>query len=576
MKKWNQEKKYINKEKNKKQIIKALQNLKNLDSFFQKELNQSQNKEKTKIYKKVNPKLITNYKKQEKEKDNKEKKNNNILYRKKIIYNLRINPKQKMNSEIYNDENNIKLFEHKNIYSENSQIINSDKPLLLKNIDIKNSPEKTTLIKSESSKENILINEMKIKLDLDKRKSNNIIIEQNDNKIKNARKKRMSLEDKNYGNNSIIIKSDNFIKLKQNKSCENIIYTNNSKEEKLSLKNKISNYPINKIKIRVKKNQNNINQIFSLTKKYNSNLNIINNKYEPFICKYLDNKSLLFLSSTNKILFKNIRIIIYRIIYEKLLMIKNNNKEDYIKKIIYNLFNHSSNKLRFRNKIQLKTKYNFYLYKSIFNDKIKQDLFRTFPQDKLFNTNSNYNKLYNILTSYSNYNKLIGYTQGLNFIAATGLYLFDTEEEVFLFLDCLINRFNLEKYLSIENINLADNYNYFCHILNEYVPDIVLFFEEKGINHCFFSISWMLTLFSNSMKRKYLIKTWCFMILLGWKFFYSFVIQILIYYKSVIISKEGNKLSDYMKTILNNDNFCKNYNSIIKNTFNFMNNNIIL
>ena len=74
MKKWNQEKKYINKEKNKKQIIKALQNLKNLDSFFQKELNQSQNKEKTKIYKKVNPKLITNYKKQEKEKDYKEKK----------------------------------------------------------------------------------------------------------------------------------------------------------------------------------------------------------------------------------------------------------------------------------------------------------------------------------------------------------------------------------------------------------------------------------------------------------------------------------------------------------------------
>ena len=134
----------------------------------------------------------------------------------------------------------------------------------------------------------------------------------------------------------------------------------------------------------------------------------------------------------------------------------------------------------------------------------------------------------------------------------------------------------MEKNLSIQNRDLSDNYNYFCLLLNKYVPEIVNYFESKGLNHCFFSISWMITLFSNSMKRKYLIKTWCFMILFGWKFFYSFVINILRYYKNEILSKEENKLSDYMKLILNDNNFCNNYKNIVKNTLNFMNDNIIL
>ena len=327
-------------------------------------------------------------------------------------------------------------------------------------------------------------------------------------------------------------------------------------------------------------NQNNASCKFDddiLLKIKNKNkINIINNKNEPLIIQYLDNKSLILLSSINKNLFRNIRIILYNKIYEKLFINKKNNKEDFVKKIMFSLFNHASNKLRYRNKIQLKTKYNYYQYKSIYRDKIRQDLSRTFPKDYAFNTPSNYKKLYNILTAYSNYNTKIGYTQGLNFIAATGIFFFNTEEEVFLFLDCINSRFNLEKNISIENINLFDNYNYFCNILNKYIPDIVTFFEKKGLDHCFFSISWMITLFSNSMKRKYLIKTWCFMILFGWKFFYSFTIQILSYYKKEILSKEENKISNYMKNILDNDDFCNNYNNIIKNTLNFMNNNIIL
>jgi hypothetical protein len=283
------------------------------------------------------------------------------------------------------------------------------------------------------------------------------------------------------------------------------------------------------------------------------------------------------LSSTNKNMFKNIRVIVYKVMYDKIIMNKTNNKEDCVKKIMYSIFKYSSSKLNLINNIQLKTQYNLHLlHKSEFNDKIKQDLPRTFPQDRSFNTKTNYTKLYNILTVYSNYNKQIGYTQGLNFIAGTGLYLFNTEEEVFYFLDCIINRFHLEKYLSIKNVFLFELQYKFSELLNKYIPSIKNSLEKKGLNHCFFSIGWILTLFSNSMKRKYLIKTWCFMILYGWKFFYCLTLQILKYYKKDILSKEENQLSDFMKKILNNDIFCQNYNSIVRNTLCFMIDNIIL
>ena len=78
------------------------------------------------------------------------------------------------------------------------------------------------------------------------------------------------------------------------------------------------------------------------------------------------------------------------------------------------------------------------------------------------------------------------------------------------------------------------------------------------------------------MRKEYLIHTWAFMIIFGWKFFYSFVIQILLWYKKDIFKSNINSLCSKMKNILADDDFGKNFRSIIKNTFNFMNKNIVL
>jgi hypothetical protein len=65
-----------------------------------------------------------------------------------------------------------------------------------------------------------------------------------------------------------------------------------------------------------------------------------------------------------------------------------------------------------------------------YDEEIKKDLSRTLPNNNTFKKESNnYKKLFNVLKAYSNFNKKIGYAQGMNFIVAKLIKFFDNEKE---------------------------------------------------------------------------------------------------------------------------------------------------
>ena len=301
------------------------------------------------------------------------------------------------------------------------------------------------------------------------------------------------------------------------------------------------------------------------------------NKIKKCIEKFLDIKSYLKLSSLNKMNYKIYRAKLYNHLFENSINqnIKEDEKNIFIMKIINSVFHYKSK--IFKNIEQVNAIYKNYKVKSKYDKEILKDLTRTFPKDKSFSKDSqNYKKLYNILTCYSNYNRFIGYAQGLNFIGAISIYIFDNEEISFLFLDSLINRFELGNYFGIDNKNLINKLMIYSNVLNKYISDIISYLDKQQINHGFFSTAWILTLFSNSMKKENLIISWAFMIIFGWKFFYSFVIQILKFYKEEILNTNVNELCFKMKQILSEEKFILEYNNIIKKTFDFMRENIIL
>ena len=202
-----------------------------------------------------------------------------------------------------------------------------------------------------------------------------------------------------------------------------------------------------------------------------------------------------------------------------------------------------------------------------YDKEIQKDLTRTFPNNSSFKYgNPNYNKLYHLLTVYSLYNHKIGYAQGINFLAAYIILLFDKEEDAFVFLDALLQKFEFEKLLGLEN-ELNNKLNNIGHYLNKHCPEICKFLDTMKLNHEFFTTNWMLTLFSNSMEEKYLFIVWDFLIIYGWKFFRNFVACVLNMYKKNIMEEKQNKLTFLMKNMLKNDKFKNTFQEIIDNTF---------
>ena len=203
-----------------------------------------------------------------------------------------------------------------------------------------------------------------------------------------------------------------------------------------------------------------------------------------------------------------------------------------------------------------------------YDTEIKKDLTRTFPDNILFKYGNNYyNKLYHILTAFSNYNKNIGYAQGLNFLAANIIYFFDDEIDEFIFLDALIHKFDLETILCTTSSKffvkkLEDITKY----INKILPEISKYLTEMKLNYQFFTTNWVLTLFSNSMETKYLFYIWDYMIIFGWKFFRCFVVSVLTDFENEILNSTQNNITFIMKNMLKNKKFNSNFQTIINKT----------
>ena len=341
-----------------------------------------------------------------------------------------------------------------------------------------------------------------------------------------------------------------------------------------------------------KQNSLTLNRDLMFTKKRFKSISLNLNK-QPKKPQHLNNKNILYeIIENNKILqilysfcefdnnllnkfcllSKNIYKKIKPLIYQRISSIifkynENNNTKNKIKKY---LMKNNSSLMKLSSTI-LHKKYTDLIFEN--NNKydvdIRKDLTRTFPDNILFKYgNTYYNKLYHILTAYSNFNKNIGYIQGLNFLAANIIYFFEDEIDEFVFLDAIIHKFDFNKILDknlnnnffvkkLEKINL---------LLMKKLPKLNKFLSNIKLNFDFFITNWILTLFSDSIDTEYLTIIWDFMGIFGWKFFEYFVLNVFILCENRILNSTQNNLTYIKKNIFRNENFKKNFNNLIKDT----------
>ena len=475
--------------------------------------------------------------------EHKPKGNNfNYDFRKNIKNNFYISFDNKDNEEDYNNYNNI---------------FNRDNEFLYNNFIKKESNYNNKTINNNSTNINIFLKSNKI---------NNI----NTNNIKTLRASRyLSVE-----------KQKTVIKTNNEDHIKNTIYEKKIIDEKKGLNNHTLYNGFYNYKSKTKKSSSIKSAYISIKLKNFTEFifNIYNRKFKHLLINFLDIKSLVYLSSTSSDFFRNTRNFLYLYFYNNLITDKN--KYKFINKILLSTRIFCSEKIKIKIKNhEIKSFYEKLTKKNeLYDELILKDIPRTIPGDNSFNIGKiNYNKLYRILTCFSNYNKKIGYAQGINFIIANAIYLFSSEEEVFIFFEGLINLLKMDNFFGLNNDEkMITKLSEFNDILNKHVPDIVKFLDDKQVSHDFFTTKWILTLFSTSLERSYLVIIWCFMIIFNWKFVYSYIIQILKKYKDSIFHSSESQLCFKMKNILNDKEFKKDFNEIIQNTINFMKNNIAI
>ena len=250
--------------------------------------------------------------------------------------------------------------------------------------------------------------------------------------------------------------------------------------------------------------------------------------------------------------------------YLNLLLINKNLNKFYYKKIFRNLFKLNRNKnliqkeniyfslLKINNikkKINYKEKLNLYLKNSNKNNKnsIDLDVNRTFFKN---NQKENENKLKNILQTLKIIFPKIGYIQGMNFLCAFILILFDfNEEKTFYFMVAL---FKNSDYLIIfdNNFELLQTFFFsFEKILEIFLPNVFFHMKNNKIFANCYSSSWFITLFTydiiNLNKNKITLFIIENFILEGWKAILNTGFTIINYYKKEIFNVKKENLDEF-------------------------------
>ena len=496
--------------------------------------------------------------------------------------NNSINKLNNSNSNIYKDINNNN--NNPNILSKN---INSDKKL---NIYLYNN------IKNNEDNNKKLENNINVDINLNVNKSPEIIKKSsttmknfnNQNNNNNNNNINPNINNRNSINGNILSSpsknnSYNTKKIENKKICNKISNKTFKKNNiQKTINNKSNHYynfnedafidgqiptvadenpNVNSLKIMKYNKCAYTNQIISqkLTKIFNLR------ETNDSILSFLSGNDLFNLSLVNSFYSQKTASKIYDIIIKKIL----NNIENTVKKIWNELLNKSMI-YQTNNSID-EIYFNYLNSTNIYDEEITKDLLRTLPNNVMFKKDSsNYKKLFNVLKAYSNFNKNIGYAQGMNFIVAKLIIFNNSEKDSFLNLDALFRRLNFSDVIGISN-GLEQKMFIIQFLLKKYCPYIIEYLEKKNINHEIFTVSWVITLFSKNFENnKLLLKIWNFSIIFGWKFIYLFTISVIDTFKDKYLKLELYDFTQFMKKIFKCSDFEKKFDSIIRKTFKYM------
>lgn len=137
---------------------------------------------------------------------------------------------------------------------------------------------------------------------------------------------------------------------------------------------------------------------------------------------------------------------------------------------------------------------------------IDKDLHRTFPSHSITDGPGK-ERLRRILGAYAIRNPIVGYCQGLNFLAATFLLVFDDEVDAFWCFVAMVEDI-LTGYFDPMMINQQVDGLVFEQLLKQVIPNISSHFEDVGVHVPTAIAGWFLVAFVNTLPSETMLRVW--------------------------------------------------------------------
>ena len=159
---------------------------------------------------------------------------------------------------------------------------------------------------------------------------------------------------------------------------------------------------------------------------------------------------------------------------------------------------------------------------------IIKDLDRTFPLCQFFKEKygNGQRKLYKILSSYSIYNKDVGYLQGMGFLTAVFLTYMD-EESSFFMLHSLMKKYQMDSIFFDGFPGLKKKFFIMLKLQKKCIPKIYKIFQRDGILPTMYLSTWFISLFARSIEFHIVIRIFDCFFLEGFKVIYRISLALL-------------------------------------------------
>ncbi|CAH1643266.1 unnamed protein product [Spodoptera littoralis] len=141
-------------------------------------------------------------------------------------------------------------------------------------------------------------------------------------------------------------------------------------------------------------------------------------------------------------------------------------------------------------------------------DLVKTDLPRTFPDNIYFTKEANHQThLFNILIAYAHNNRVVGYCQGLNYIAGLLLLATKNEETSFWLLKVLVEKI-LPDYYTKTMDGLIVDIEVLSELVKSKVPDVHQHVINLGLPWAVITTKWFVCLFAEVLPIETVLRIW--------------------------------------------------------------------